>query len=43
MLMYADDTVIYYNINQNVNEIVLNAVLEKVNNWLGSNKLSLNI
>ena len=43
MLMYADDTTIYCNINQNVNEIVINAELEKVNKWLCSNKLSLNI
>ena len=43
MLMYADDTTIYCNINQNVNEIVINAELDKVNNWLCSNKLSLNI
>ena len=27
MLMYADDTTIYCNINQNVNEIVINAKL----------------
>ena len=33
----------YWNINQNVNEIVINAELEKVNKWLCSNKLSLNI
>ena len=43
MLMYADDTTIYCNINQNVNGIVINAELEKVNKWLCSNKLSLNI
>ena len=43
MMMYADDTTIYCNINQNVNEIVINAELEKVNKWLCSNKLSLNI
>ena len=43
MLMYTDTT-IYCNINQNnVNEIVINAALEKVNKWLCSNKLSLNI
>ena len=30
MLMYADDTTIYCNINQKVNEIVINAALEKV-------------
>ena len=39
MLMYANDTTIYCNINPNVNEIVINAELEKVNNWLCSNKL----
>ena len=43
MIMYADDTTIYCNINQNINEIVINAELEKVNKWLCSNKLSLNI
>ena len=43
MLMYADDTTIYCNINQNLNEIVINAELEKVYKWLCSNKLSLNI
>ena len=43
MLMYADDTTIYCNINQNVSAIVINAELEKVNKWLFSNKLSLNI
>ena len=43
MMMYADDTTIYSNINQNENEIVINAELEKVNKWLCSNKLSLNI
>ena len=43
MLVYANDTTIYCNINQNVNEIVINAELEKVNKWLCSNKLSLNI
>ena len=40
MLMYAYDTTIYCNINQNVNE---NAELEKVNNWLCSTKLLLKI
>ena len=43
MLIYADDTTIYYNINQTVNVIVINAELEKVNKWLCSNKLSFNI
>ena len=32
MIMYADDTTIYCNINQNVNEIVIHAELEKVIN-----------
>ena len=40
MLMYADDTTIYCNINQDVNETVINAELENVNKWLCSNKLS---
>ena len=43
MLMYADDTTIYCNINQNVNEIFINTELDKVNKRLYSNKLSLNI
>ena len=43
MLMYTDYTTIYCNINQTVNEIVINAELKKVNKWLCSNKLSLNI
>ena len=43
MLMYADDTTIYCNIDQNVNEIAINAELEKVNKWLYSNKLSFDI
>ena len=41
--MYADDTTIYCNINQNVNEIVINVELENVNKLLCSNKISLNI
>ena len=31
MIMYSDDTTIYCNTNQNVNEMVINAELEKVN------------
>ena len=34
MPAYADDTTIYCNINQNVNETVINAELEKVDKWL---------
>ena len=41
--MYADDTTIYCNITQNVNEIVINTELEKGNKWMCSDKLSLNI
>ena len=36
MLMYADDTTLYCNINNNSNEIEINT------EWLSSNKLSLN-
>ena len=43
MLMYAGNTTIYCNINPNVNEIVINAELEKINKWLCLIKLSLNI
>ena len=43
MLMYADDTTLYCNINQTVTEIQINAELEKMNAWLSANKLSLNV
>ena len=41
--MYADDTTLYSTVdsNNNYNDIINNE-LEKVNNWLVSNKLSLN-
>ena len=44
-LMYADDTTIYFNIEdfgQQSTEVEINTELEKVNTWLKLNKLSLN-
>ena len=42
-LMYADDTTLYCNVDSNNNyDAVINKELENVNNWLVSNKLSLN-
>ena len=41
--MYADDTILYCNISQNIGEEVINAELSKICEWLGANKLSLNI
>ena len=43
MLMYADDTILYCNINQNIGAEVINAELLKLLEWLGANILSLNI
>ena len=43
MLMYADDTTLYCNIDQHTNEYTINAELNKIKEWLSSNKLSLNI
>ena len=43
MLMYADDTTLYCNINRNVTAEVINGELLKINQWLGANKLSLNV
>ena len=43
MMMYTDDTTLYCNINQNVAEELINAELMKLWEWLGANKLSLNI
>ncbi len=42
MLMYADDTTLYCNVNENVSEFEINFELTKVGDWLASNKLSLN-
>ena len=43
MLMYADDSTLYCNIDQDVNEEVINVELAKLSEWLGANKLALNI
>ena len=43
MLMYVDDTTLYCNIDQYVNEDVINVELAKLTEWLGANKLALNI
>ena len=43
MLMYADDTTLYCNIDQYVNEDVINVELAKLSEWHGANKLALNI
>ena len=43
MLMYADDTTLHCNIDQYVNEDVINVELAKLSEWLGANKLALNI
>ena len=43
MLMYADDTTLYGNIDQYVNEDVINVELAKLSEGLGANKLALNI
>ena len=42
-LIYADDTTLYCNINQNISEIEINHKLWKVSQWLAANKLSLNV
>ena len=43
MVMYADDTTLFCNIDNNVTEDVINRELHKVYEWLGANKLSLNV
>ncbi len=43
MLMYADDTTLHCNITHNISEQVINDELIKVQEWLSSNKLALNI
>ena len=40
--MYADDTTLYCNIDQNVDEDTINNELAKIWEWLIANKLSLN-
>ena len=41
--MYADDITLCCNIDNNVDEHVINKELCKIYEWLGANKLSLNI
>ena len=43
MLMYADDTTLYCNVNPNVTGDLLNCELSKICDWLGANKLALNV
>ena len=41
--MYADDTTLFCNIDNNVTEDVINRELFKIYEWLGANKLTLNV
>ena len=41
--MYADDTTMFCNTDNNVTEDVINRELLKVYEWLGANELSLNV
>ena len=41
--MYAEDNTLYCNINQNIGEELINAELMNLWEWVGANKLSLNI
>ena len=43
MLMYADDTTLYCNENNEVTDDLLNYELSKICDWLGANKLALNV
>ena len=43
MLMYADGTTYYCNVNPNVTNDFLNCELSKICDWLGANKLALNV
>ena len=43
MLMYADDTTLFCNINKDINDNEINRQLNTISEWLLSNKLSLNI
>ena len=43
MLMYADDTTLFCNINNDINDNESNRQLNTISEWLLSNKLSLNI
>ena len=41
--MYADDTTLFCNIDNNVTEDVISSELFKIYKWLGANKLALNV
>ena len=41
MLMYADDTTLYCNVNNDVTDDLLNYELSKICDWLGANKLAI--
>ena len=43
MLMYADDTTLYCNVNPNVTDDLPNCELSKICDRLGANKLALNV
>ena len=43
MLMYADDTTLFCNMTDTITVDVINEELSKICDWLGANKLSLNI
>ena len=43
MVMYADNTTLFCNVDNNVTEDVINREVLKVYEWLGANKLSLNV
>ena len=43
MLMYADDTTLYCNLTNIFTEHDINHELDKITDWLTSNKLSLNV
>ena len=43
MIMYADDTTLYCNINETTMEGIINTELSHVNVWLNAKKISLNV
>ena len=43
VLMYADDTTLFCNYNSIWNDMVINSEINKIYDWLCSNKLSLNV
>ena len=43
ILMYADDTTLFCNFDNNCNEDVINAEFNSVYSWLCSNRLSYNV